>query len=88
MEYVHSASRTRGIAYTPTRSVNCRTVAVGGGWQRGVIPKLGGVAARIKDIATLLFVSPRTVSTHLYRIYPKLGISARSQLAVALSETP
>jgi DNA-binding CsgD family transcriptional regulator len=28
------------------------------------------------------------VSTHLYRIYPKLGITARSQLAAALSETP
>jgi DNA-binding NarL/FixJ family response regulator len=41
-----------------------------------------------REIGQKLFVSPRTVSTHLYRIYPKLGISARSQLAVALSETP
>jgi DNA-binding CsgD family transcriptional regulator len=41
-----------------------------------------------REIGQKLFVSPRTVSTHLSRIYPKLGISARSQLAVALSETP
>jgi DNA-binding CsgD family transcriptional regulator len=31
-----------------------------------------------------LFVSPRTVSTHLYGIYPKLGISARGELASVL----
>ena len=41
-----------------------------------------------REIGQKLFVSPRTVSTHLYRIYPKLGISARSQLTAALSETP
>nr|MBA3584746.1 helix-turn-helix transcriptional regulator [Gemmatimonadota bacterium] len=40
-----------------------------------------------REIGEKLFVSPRTVSTHLYRIYPKLGISARSELAAALSET-
>jgi DNA-binding CsgD family transcriptional regulator len=41
-----------------------------------------------REIGQKLFVSPRTVSTHLYRIYPKLGISARSELAAALSEGP
>jgi DNA-binding CsgD family transcriptional regulator len=40
-----------------------------------------------REIAQKLFVSPRTVSTHLYRIYPKLGISARNELATALSAT-
>ena len=38
-----------------------------------------------REIGQKLFVSPRTVSTHLYRIYPKLGISARGELASALS---
>lgn len=37
-----------------------------------------------REIGQKLFVSPRTVSTHLYRIYPKLGISARGELACAL----
>jgi len=41
-----------------------------------------------RDIGQKLFVSPRTVGTHLYRTYPKLGTSARGELTAALEAAP
>jgi DNA-binding NarL/FixJ family response regulator len=38
-----------------------------------------------RDIGQRLFLSPRTVGSYLYRIYPRLGITARAQLAGALA---
>ncbi|MDG9672502.1 LuxR family transcriptional regulator [Micromonospora sp. DH14] len=37
-----------------------------------------------REIGQRLFLSHRTVSSHLYRIYPKLGIAGRAQLRAAL----
>ncbi|XVQ07722.1 ATP-binding protein [Spirillospora sp. CA-255316] len=33
-----------------------------------------------REIGTALFLSPRTVGYHLYKIFPKLGIASRTQL--------
>jgi DNA-binding CsgD family transcriptional regulator len=40
-----------------------------------------------REIADRLFLSHRTVGAHLYRVFPKLGIVSRSELAQALSST-
>ncbi len=38
-----------------------------------------------RDIGQQLFLSHRTVGFHLYRIFPKLGITSRAQLAAVLA---
>jgi DNA-binding CsgD family transcriptional regulator len=38
-----------------------------------------------KEIGSRLFLSPRTVSGHLYRVFPKLGITSRAGLRDALA---
>jgi DNA-binding NarL/FixJ family response regulator len=40
-----------------------------------------------REIAERLFVSHRTIGSHLYHIFPKLGITARTQLRNALRTT-
>ena len=51
------------------------------------IAQLAATGLSNREIGQKLFVSPRTVGTHLYRIYPKLGISARGELMSALERT-
>jgi DNA-binding CsgD family transcriptional regulator len=38
-----------------------------------------------RQIGAQLYLSPRTVGSHLYRIFPKLGITSRGQLVARLA---
>jgi DNA-binding CsgD family transcriptional regulator len=47
---------------------------------------LAGRGLTNSEIADRLFLSPRTVASHLYRSYPKLGIAGRHQLRDLLDQ--
>jgi len=38
-----------------------------------------------REIGQRLFLSHRTISTHLYRVFPKLGITSRVELSAVLA---
>ncbi|MCH5676884.1 helix-turn-helix transcriptional regulator [Streptomyces gilvus] len=48
------------------------------------IARLAAEGLSNKEIGEQLFLSPRTVGSHLYRIFPKLDITSRNQLAARL----
>jgi DNA-binding CsgD family transcriptional regulator len=50
------------------------------------IAQLAAEGLSNRQIAERLFLSPRTIGGHLYRIFPKLEITARAQLRDAFAE--
>ena len=50
------------------------------------IAQLAAEGLSNRQIAERLFLSPRTIGGHLYRIFPKLEITARAQLRDALAD--
>ena len=70
-----SAQRGRGERKRPTSGWASLTPT-----ERDVV-RLVSEGLANKDIAARLFVSPRTVQTHLTHVYTKLGLTSRVQLA-------
>jgi DNA-binding CsgD family transcriptional regulator len=58
--------------------------------QQRQIVRLASHGLTNRQIGDRLFLSPRTVSSHLYRSYPKLGVAGRNQLrdVIARASTP
>jgi DNA-binding CsgD family transcriptional regulator/tetratricopeptide (TPR) repeat protein len=58
--------------------------------QQRQIVRLASNGLTNRQIGDRLFLSPRTVSSHLYRSYPKLGVAGRHQLrdVIASASTP
>jgi DNA-binding NarL/FixJ family response regulator len=48
------------------------------------IARLAARGLSNREIGQQLFLSPRTVGSHLYRIFPKLDVTSRNQLATRL----
>ncbi|TDC84577.1 helix-turn-helix transcriptional regulator [Micromonospora sp. KC606] len=45
------------------------------------VVRLAVTGASNRDIGAQLFLSPRTVASHLYKAFPKLGVTSRAELA-------
>jgi DNA-binding CsgD family transcriptional regulator len=74
-EAIAYAQRRRGERKRPTSGWASLTPT-----ERDVV-RLVSEGLANNDIATRLFVSPRTVQTHLTHVYSKLGLTSRVQLA-------
>jgi len=74
-EAIVSAQRGHGERKRPANGWASLTAA-----ERDVV-RLVTEGLANNDIATRLFVSPRTVQTHLTHVYSKLGLTSRVQLA-------
>ncbi|MER7429912.1 helix-turn-helix transcriptional regulator [Nonomuraea rubra] len=68
--------RRRGGAHPPPRRPGARLTA-----QELQVLRLAATGATNRDIAAHLILSPRTVGQHLYKAFPKLGVSSRTELA-------
>jgi DNA-binding CsgD family transcriptional regulator len=74
-ESIAYLQRGRGQRKRPTRGWASLTPT------EGDVVRLVGEGLANKDVAARLFVSPRTVESHLTHVYTKLGLSSRVQLA-------
>ena len=55
--------------------------------QERLVVELAAAGLSNRQIGERLFLSPRTVGSHLYKAFPKLGVSNRAQLRAALDST-
>jgi DNA-binding NarL/FixJ family response regulator len=53
--------------------------------QQRQILQLAAEGMTNKEIGERLFLSPRTVSAHVYRLFPKLGVTSRTALREVLT---
>ncbi|MFE9449977.1 helix-turn-helix transcriptional regulator [Streptomyces sp. NPDC006739] len=75
-EQARAELRASGVAATPAPADPLAELTA----QQRQIVRLAARGLRNREIAEQLMLSPRTISSHLYNVYPKLGISSRNQL--------
>jgi DNA-binding CsgD family transcriptional regulator len=69
----HQDRHDRDVSFTP---------------QELQIMRLAAAGLTNKEIADQIYLSHRTVAAHLYKVFPKLGITSRGQLVEALKDLP
>ncbi|MER6524004.1 LuxR C-terminal-related transcriptional regulator [Streptomyces sp. NPDC001508] len=74
--------RASGAASTPDTPGTLEQLTA----QQKQIVQLAARGLSNREIGEQLFLSPRTVGSHLYNVYPKLGISRRQQLRDLLQD--
>ncbi|HTZ64248.1 MAG TPA: helix-turn-helix transcriptional regulator [Solirubrobacteraceae bacterium] len=80
------AERARGELLATGEKVRKRTAAARDELtaQERQIAQLASTGLSNPEIATRMFLSPRTVEYHLSKVFPKLGVNSRKDLARAL----
>lgn len=87
------ASAWRDLASSELRAAGVTTHALPTtGWldltaQERQVVRMAASGMTNREIATSLYLSPRTVSAHLYNAFPKLGVTARTQLRDVIEAT-
>ncbi|WP_405743365.1 AAA family ATPase [Streptomyces sp. NBC_00028] len=81
-ERAHAELRVSGLVTRATTQLAELT------WQERRIADLAASGLTNKEIGERMHLSPRTVSSHLYRVFPKLGITSRAALRDALGRIP
>ncbi|HEX4247434.1 MAG TPA: AAA family ATPase [Pseudonocardia sp.] len=76
IERAHGELRAAGVHSAPAPPTALTELTP----QQQQIVRLAARGLSNREIGERLFLSPRTVGSHLYRSYPKLGVSARAQL--------
>ncbi|WP_423834618.1 AAA family ATPase [Streptomyces manipurensis] len=76
--------RAAGVAVDPARQSALRSLTP----QRQRIVRLAAQGLTNREIGERLFLSPRTVGTHLYQAFPVLGVTARGQLRDVVEREP
>ena len=56
--------------------------------QQRRIAQLAAAGLTNKRIGERLYLSPRTIATHLHQLFPKLGVTTRAALRDALADLP
>lgn len=81
-EQARNELRAAGERLTEAPAAGVETLSA----QELQIARLAAQGLSNREIGARLFLSPRTVGSHLYRIFPKLGVSSRAQLAARLQQ--